>query len=1057
MYNASLSERQVLLQKKDVKVLSSFDLSDISSNRRLQETTELLETFDEVRYKWDDIHLVVATDGEWEQAINQGKGEIGFGCRILGMEPFFVESPDAGFGLEPTFDTYCAFTRLFGCTDRLESNPDNVGRKKLTIHQFIFFSPTDIRIAYRRNPEYYSWLMGCIDQQRRCIMTTNYQRPGFTGIVMSDESGVEYDIYFKVYDICALVGIATLQEAARVAGVKVFDVASKKLMNKYKSKMKTPYTQHHKDFVEYALNDLFLFEIVAGIGTLWEKVTGDMDIRPIKLHLTMGANVVALQENIIASKLGLNSNEDVEKLGLFDPDEEVKRTVEGKVRMEAKSIKTVTNLLTFFNREASAKWLATRNDNNKYLLAAVDGGRCKNELPRRTRIVDVEYKRKHTKVVVCDTDIDGCYGNGLMNQLYPVGRPTIQSYKKSERDRPTLGEFWTGKKGKGLYKGLVDDLVPGLWHSRWSSNATLSFDIDLLISKLGLKPLSEDDVMSRDSEAEFNADDMRGNGNSAEVGGEFVLLRRDLVCVTLSHDLLQNLRKVCTDREWKELSEKLVLDALIYYPKSQQVSTPQELFAAYQNEQGEKTELVKTGNDISSKTSDKRCKKWLALDMGTDWVDKLACLRKQYKKGSPENTFYKLIINCIYGVACSVFFPTFSNVVVANNITARARTLAWMMAKTNRGQQSITDGSVSDLNSHLYWRGNRPGMHTLANLDNLEALPPRTRARLQIAPLNLTITDDWAVGSEWEVIGYQLEQATGDEGELVFDDDGKPVMDCYTQLKTGDEVLEPCKANNWGRLDAAQWAHMKRFFGSGIDILDKTGKKAKGMRPDGTPNIEDREGQFAFEIKDIYTKAAFQSQSNYLLVRADGKEVLKARGQNPKKEQYLSIDGSTKRETPPVKDVLHQILNNEPIQPQPKVYTSTVLKVRAWKTAVASKNKAGNVVLANNLFPGDTTHKSSHVRPISYSMFRYLTEAQYLSWKKQQMKLRDQYGWGLEGLYLNDDGTLDYDHAVNEIQTAIDQGKRFPRVSGDFPTHPYKVGDLEFDTEDSELLTDVDW
>jgi hypothetical protein len=224
----------------------------------------------------------------------------------------------------------------------------------------------------------------------------------------------------------------------------------------------------------------------------------------------------------------------------------------------------------------------------------------------------------------------------------------------------------------------------------------------------------------------------------------------------------------------------------------------------------------------------------------------------------------------------------------------------------------------------------------------------------------------------------------------------------------------------------------------------------------GKPVKTTRKGQFAFEIKEMYASAAFQSQSNYYAVRADGKTILKARGNNPKKKQYLDpFEQEEYQNGVPIKNVLKAIHEGQPIAPEPRVFTGTVLKVKAWKIAASSNNP--NVVQQQGMFPGETTHKASHIKPISISMFRFLTEGQYESWKKRHEQLREEFGWGLEGFFVDAEGRLDYDRAVCAIQDAIDAGKNWLKPISEFPTHPMKSDKLEWESEGSELMTDIDW
>lgn len=51
-------------------------------------------------------------------------------------------------------------------------------------------------------------------------------------------------------------------------------------------------------------------------------------------------------------------------------------------------------------------------------LAKTNGGHCTNNRP-----LDVV-----TQGPIVDIDISGCYGNGLRNQEYPIGRPVVLEY-----------------------------------------------------------------------------------------------------------------------------------------------------------------------------------------------------------------------------------------------------------------------------------------------------------------------------------------------------------------------------------------------------------------------------------------------------------------------------------------------------------------------------------------------------------------------------------------------------------------------------------------------------
>lgn len=82
------------------------------------------------------------------------------------------------------------------------------------------------------------------------------------------------------------------------------------------------------------------------------------------------------------------------------------------------------------------------------------------------------------------------------------------------------------------------------------------------------------------------------------------------------------------------------------------------------------------------------------------------------KRGDiPRSNSIKLLLNTVYGVLSSPYFQV-NNVIVTNNITAKARVNIWMVSKALSITQSITDGGCCGLLQVLYLRDNlkRPGM-----------------------------------------------------------------------------------------------------------------------------------------------------------------------------------------------------------------------------------------------------------------------------------------------------------------------------------------------------------
>jgi hypothetical protein len=75
------------------------------------------------------------------------------------------------------------------------------------------------------------------------------------------------------------------------------------------------------------------------------------------------------------------------------------------------------------------------------------------------------------------------------------------------------------------------------------------------------------------------------------------------------------------------------------------------------------------------------------------------------------------------------------------------------------------------------------------------------------------------------------------------------------------------------------------------------------------------------------------------------------------------------------------------------------------------------------LFPGDTINKCGLLRPWNLSQFHYCGIDQFKAIKSQWEEYKRRYGWYLEMLFLNADGTLNYQRMIAEVDHAIIHGE----------------------------------
>ncbi|MFM6400719.1 hypothetical protein, partial [Planktothrix sp.] len=256
----------------------------------------------------------------------------------------------------------------------------------------------------------------------------------------------------------------------------------------------------------------------------------------------------------------------------------------------------------------------------------VDGGRAVKER------IPIKYYG-----TLIDIDIDGCYGNGLKNQKYAIGRPSIQS-------EPMLLKDWLKKHDK--------ELIPGLWYARISWEKA-PFKQDILISKTDEKFSTWTWVIDGFDPNGFEIED----DDKKVYDASMALTTNSVHYASLNHDLLQAIKCVASNKEWSWLLNNAVINCSLIYKKSDKVNRPTAKML-------EGVKLSKDSDILLESSSN-----WIEVDL-KELVTILLSERKKHRKKSPMNTFLKLIINTIYGCIASEFFSIegscVSSVVVGN-------------------------------------------------------------------------------------------------------------------------------------------------------------------------------------------------------------------------------------------------------------------------------------------------------------------------------------------------------------------------------------------------------
>lgn len=774
-----------------------------------------------------------------------------------------------------------------------------------------------------------------IEQSRRLRTFTKIGGQLFNWVQLPwlvDLDGEIFRLRICIWDTSAVHGVASYAEFCANSGVTL---KYKDNFNSIeKSRMDEMYLNRSEEFDNYALGDLYNYPALLGNADNFKQIYQTLGVEKyfIPPRPTIGATVSRIVEASIKS-LFPESLDD-------------------------------SKIIAAFCKFATSDYLKRKTTFTSCLNAKVDGGRCRNNRPTDTT----------ASGVLVDIDIAGCYGEGLRMQLYPLGVPLVIDYPVDSyrNNYQSLREF---------LKMYRSELVPGLWQARVSltDGYKLQHPQDYLASWF-----PPNDLSKMPTDEDYQETDQWWTVDNV---GTIKILTHEVTHSIITHDFIQWLENVASQEQQKELLDNLYIETAMFYPASERVESIEELIQNHQNHEGKNTTKAKVRKKASSKISvEKECYSWYGINLGDLLITKLIKKRNEYDKDIPAekpfNTLYKLCVNTVYGDMVSPFFKI-GNVVVGNNITARARALAWCLEKGFHGWQTITDGCTFDINNVLHPRRQRITGESVVDLYRQTRSDNHTFAPL--TDYELSVTPNY---NEFSIVMI----------------DGKS---CLSRLVEGEDLVLSHKASKeW--IDRVAMGHLRHLF-PGLDILHQPTINTKG---------EHLTGQFSFEVKGIFDSGAFHGTANYLL-SIDGVNKYAMRSYSKRGNKLIELKDELE-----VIDRYHQVGETflKSLQLPKKINRSHVyIKERILKVGDYSRNYRS--YKDSLLYPGVTVETPALLKELSLSQFTFETYEQMRSWYREREHLVRKYGQSYEMFYANEDGTLNYQDMINALDKQIRTGK----------------------------------
>jgi len=805
-------------------------------------------------------------------------------------------------------------------------------------------------------------------------------------------NGKKYKLAIDFADTGALQGNISLADNLKNLGM---GTDTKNLMNDYKSNMLLGLIKHPKEWKEYAINDLGVYNVYKRYNFMLKDVYKSLEVENLFIpsKLTVGSTVNDLTEAIFLKHLGCSERNK----------ENLKNLYGLTVNASPKKVGCYTSIAGVEKDESEIR--------QKHTGAKTAGGRC---------FLNKQVLLATTNYTLCDIDISSAYTTIASSLNMFFGNPVVQSFTKH---KITLRQFLRHYKNKLLkrgYKIIVETEKP------------LTIEQDLLVSFPNL----------RSNKKSFH--DKEGNFLKSEVfvdtdNIETAIYTTMLYNTPLSWDDINIILKSWNSKQINEFLDNVYMVCAIYYPVDFECKTHEEL-KEKQAKHAEKGKGRFTDVMLHSwidNTDGELSHYWYSTNFGKLYMDEIIQHRRRNKKTNFSLSYlFKLIGNTVYGNAVSKHFKI-SNVVFASNITAMCRGAMWCVEKGLDIHQTITDGGIFLLNLVLHKLRNKLDTTSLvraycANKGELSRYKkwkykPITKNGKKI---------DYIKGKGWlcDDVLYSFNYDEVEKLEKQHEQLKSELGEKHEQTKEAEKQLDKSleglnkflKTINQLALD-----HVKNQFDK-VDLFngdfeklktDENGIAIKDFK--GEYVYETVKGLIEFEVKNICDWSVFHGSADYMYNNIINKLTTKMRGYESKKG-FLSVSLTDNEfiynenyynDIPPTQRFLSDIKENPNSVSIPRPYfKQAILKINEYK-----KNYK-RMWEKTFLLPGNTIYKFMTI-PIYSMRHKFKDYKQHKAWMKyQNMLKRRGGGLSFEQFYLNDDGTIRYKDMVEDIDKHIRNG-----------------------------------